>query len=1132
MTYDEELTDSFYRKFLSVPQSVASCQVHVYLSLDNSLNLNNASLTSDCFSLNIGSLHFPQGLRHTISLPGITTSDSLLSLMILSYQLSHRGSTYKVGRFTFLDRGNDPVLEVSFSSSVNELTGKFYSVNISLLNSQSTSDFISITDDRLNFQAQSKIFSNYDVQIVGSLTANDSSGIELDGEFLGSFRSDVSSYLSQHLQNELQDVIDRSNKVIESVHISERWRDELHNQLLDINNKLSQEEKVLMQSNESLADAKIEASNAMENLTRALSDYIMGNNSLSLSDLLCNDGDACGSSCSPRLSCSIHDNAAVFSVPGSCAENKLVDHITRHAEPVLVKEWQQQTQCQTCWKIMWYKYIYFSQTKCCTDSKIPVDIQQYKIQYINSTVNESAATPCTIFNNTQSFDAFNCQKTPCSHQFTNTSCLNVTMSCLQDRGMYFVTINSTVSQMYLTYLNALVKEEEIKLILVRKNINVYRLKENAKFLKSLIAVANQSYHINIRANESLFEETDTLIPIVGSFNAPPVIQFDVLTINNVSFHVILTNHTPATLPVTVAYTVLNNDKEQSFVDTVNFLQPRELILRQLSGSILDSYVSLASGSTREKRNSHKSMSSTLSSRNKFHDTCLRIKGSRMYIEQIFESLQQSFNNFNNTVNIITTAAAKILPESRFDEESSLPAIAAQYDLLEADIYTLSNLTIHLLQNNSFASWQAQREVIHSSIDQIELFGCSSYIDCLGSITSQLEDILEDTPNAVQELNKLRRMKKNMLKVAYNKSLSYDEGHSTLNEFLTLIESSGVIGKWCIEPPTITSHPVPFVSAEVNSSIELSCTASSSSVSYYYWVKDSNIIPHSNSNKLILTNIRLEDEGEYQCVAVNDAGSSTSLPSLVYSTMKPVLNLTLPSKVYVHEGDRNGFPLMCDAYGIPNPGWMWFYKESKDLPWTVTPGPISNVLMLNSPTIKDEGWYQCMAINSAGNITGTPVFVSVLPTTLPTVQYTFILVFSKAQEEWVKPIINSIVLEANISSFIVTSSRYSVFSSNMSSITFTVQTDDFNNIMSTDTNVSESDSDEWIAETTHSVSQLENDRDALSSLLQGINEMSFIFNDNNYTVSLVHYAIGPRTFSCSEGYQLDSDHLMCGMLMLQ
>ena len=1118
-TYDSIATDAFYFKHFSVPSSVDDCQIFAFLSLDEFLNVNNVSLTSDCFSLNIGDLQFNQGLRHVITLPGGTNSNPSRSFISKSYPISSDSINY--GYFTLYKKNESKsVIELSYGSSDGVMTGTFQSVSIAILNSESTTDAY-ISGNQLMFSTDTKIFSDYDVRIVGTLSTNQTSSVELGGEFLdrpSSFRSDLLSYLSRHLQIELQDVMSRSRKAEESVMISKAWQDHLKSQLSENKAKLSMKEDILRQSNDSLTSSKSTANIALNNLNRVLAYFLLSNNSLSLNALLCNEGDTCSTECRPGVSCMAINRTVALSVPGSCLKTEPVQRPIKQVKKVLVNEWQQQLHCQSCWKTKWLKFLYLSQTSCCRSIKVQVETHKYKVEYVNGTINEKARQQCIIANNLQTSTASECSVSLCLYKVTNASCFNQKAFCIEKFAADFVSINETISYLYNVYLNSLLNVEAAELNFIRSKANVTKLRENIELLESLYTIANESYHTNVRANISLFEEIRPLISFIDSFTNRPVTNF---IVTNVSFHTLLTNYTPVTLPVSISYSVVARGEEYSFNDTINFLEPRQHILRQLSSNLLTSYISSIRRSQRKKRETV-SETPVLDTKRRFHETCIKIKGMSSYVEQIMRTLEESFLSFNSSIDSIKNATSA-LNASLLGGEDRSSTIAMEHIQFKSETFEQNQILTVFLHNNSFALWQSQMEAIHNNVSQFDLFGCSSYFDCMGSVVSQFEDILEDTPNALVALDELRNIKGIVLQVSYNKSLTYDEALSALKQLHSSLESRTVTEQWCIEPPLIVVQPPLLVSAEVDSSVVLSCTANSALRLRYHWTKDNKIIPRSNSNSLKLMNVQLEDEGEYSCVAINDAGSATSLPSIVSIVIRPTLNLSLPRYAYVHEGGKNSYHLTCDAYGVPSPGWMWFYRQNEADNWYRLPNANSNVLTLLKPERKDKGWYQCMASNTIGNATSTPVHFVVLSTRGSSIQYAFSLIMSGARDAWVNPIIDSIASKVNISTPVVTS-RVSLtrLSGNISSLRFAIQTTSFEYNPSLNFNM-------IAGNVSSSLAQLEASRDALDSFLRGSNnQLTFTSEGKALSISFANYTIGPRTFICSKGYQLDSDHIRCGM----
>lgn len=487
-----------------------------------------------------------------------------------------------------------------------------------------------------------------------------------------------------------------------------------------------------------------------------------------------------------------------------------------------------------------------------------------------------------------------------------------------------------------------------------------------------------------------------------------------------------------------------------------------------------------------------------------------------YIDQIKTELQESFHSFNNSTYSIKNATMNSL--NNISEKNMSTIIAVEHNYLKSEIIGQHRILTAFLLKNSFASWQSHIETLHTNVSQFELFGCSSFFDCLGSILSQFEDILEDTPNGLAQLDELRSIKSKVLQVSYNKSLSYNEASYALGQLHLSLEARAVMEQWCVEPPYILTHPTSSVIATVNSSIVLSCMANSVLHLQYHWTKDDIIIPDSSSNSLELMNLQLADKGEYKCIVVNDAGATTSLPSTVDIAIEPVLNLSLPNYAYIPEGDKNGYFLTCDAYGVPTPGWTWFYKQSEADDWYLLPNCDTNVLILSKPQLEDNGWYQCMASNAIGNVTSNPVHVTILPTRSSSIQYTFTLILSQAREEWAKAIID---LVANTSALVVSSSLLA-FSGNFSSLCFTLQRviSDYSPSI---------EFDMITGNLSSSLAQLEESRESVITFLDGSNnQLAFTAGGNTFSVSLVNYTVGPRHFTCPDGYELDSDHIQCGM----
>ena len=80
------------------------------------------------------------------------------------------------------------------------------------------------------------------------------------------------------------------------------------------------------------------------------------------------------------------------------------------------------------------------------------------------------------------------------------------------------------------------------------------------------------------------------------------------------------------------------------------------------------------------------------------------------------------------------------------------------------------------------------------------------------------------------------------------------------------------------PPDVTEDPQNITETNLLSTFNLTCLASENPL--YQWYRDGNLIYNDTKPILTITEALPEDRGYYTCVAVNEAGTSSSQPGLV------------------------------------------------------------------------------------------------------------------------------------------------------------------------------------------------------------------------------------------------------------
>ncbi|XP_017276034.1 hemicentin-1 isoform X1 [Kryptolebias marmoratus] len=174
------------------------------------------------------------------------------------------------------------------------------------------------------------------------------------------------------------------------------------------------------------------------------------------------------------------------------------------------------------------------------------------------------------------------------------------------------------------------------------------------------------------------------------------------------------------------------------------------------------------------------------------------------------------------------------------------------------------------------------------------------------------------------------------------------------------------------PPTIQGTGPPERSVVLQKSISLECISSGIPPPSITWIKDGRPVDttkehlrlHSAGRTLKITEARLEDSGNYTCLATNAAGEAKQHirlsvhepPSIPFSG--DVINRTILS----------GFSaeLECKATGRPLPAVTW-YKDGRLLAGAAGLLMLKRgqVLEIEQAQLSDAGMYRCLAVNLAG-----------------------------------------------------------------------------------------------------------------------------------------------------------------------
>ncbi|XP_059143343.1 roundabout homolog 1-like isoform X3 [Physella acuta] len=175
----------------------------------------------------------------------------------------------------------------------------------------------------------------------------------------------------------------------------------------------------------------------------------------------------------------------------------------------------------------------------------------------------------------------------------------------------------------------------------------------------------------------------------------------------------------------------------------------------------------------------------------------------------------------------------------------------------------------------------------------------------------------------------------------------------------------------LEKPTFREMP-DDMQANVNDTVELKCRSSGDPAPTIVWKREQGRIPHGRARTLEDGTLRIEkvqvaDDGVYVCVAENTAGTVEAVGRLSVQTHPSFL--ISPKDLKVGRG-RTAI-MQCVVTGNPPPTVFW--SKGKD-PQLFFPnqghGHLSvtddGTLRIESVDFRDEGVYQCQALNALAN----------------------------------------------------------------------------------------------------------------------------------------------------------------------
>ncbi|KAG7481528.1 hypothetical protein MATL_G00067910 [Megalops atlanticus] len=185
--------------------------------------------------------------------------------------------------------------------------------------------------------------------------------------------------------------------------------------------------------------------------------------------------------------------------------------------------------------------------------------------------------------------------------------------------------------------------------------------------------------------------------------------------------------------------------------------------------------------------------------------------------------------------------------------------------------------------------------------------------------------------------------------------------------------------------TFLQKPMKVVALEGNDAV-LECSASGFPTPSFFWMRGDEMLPTRTkkysllgTSNLLISSVTDDDSGSYSCVAHNKNENISA--SCELSVLVPPRFLNYPSNLFAYES--TDIKMECTVTGKPTPAVHWVKNGEEVIPsdyFQIVDGSNLQILGLVK---SDEGFYQCVAENEAGNSQAAAQLILLEPEDTPT-----------------------------------------------------------------------------------------------------------------------------------------------------
>ena len=342
------------------------------MSLDDSLTVDNVTLTSSCLGLTLGQLHLVDSVQYIFVFSGqVLPQDATIDHTLIVYS-SLTSPYHQFGNFYKFYSTNDDGLFMTtfFTNNSSDYISTIPNANISIFDSELSTE-IMLTNSLLTFKGTTMVFDNYEISVVGNTLITDDPdavALNIDGQInqgTSKFLSRIALYLTTHLEKEVRNIVERQANAATELQNAQIRLNQLAQQFDKASQKLNQltNERDTASNITTMLNTTVQ--NAKLNFKTALQLY-NDNSGMDLNlESICVE-TKCACNCHPGVQCSTCGSTESIETFGICEKDYTHTRVVKRYRQVPITSWKYEERCSVCKSVrLWLLSWYVSTDTCC-----------------------------------------------------------------------------------------------------------------------------------------------------------------------------------------------------------------------------------------------------------------------------------------------------------------------------------------------------------------------------------------------------------------------------------------------------------------------------------------------------------------------------------------------------------------------------------------------------------------------------------------------------------------------------------------------------------------------------------------------------------------------------------------------